>query len=408
MTEPGERPESGAGVPLCELTHVELSEQSVNRMWANIERHSVGPASARRGSPFQWRLGVWGVVVLVLGLAVSGVWLSGAGRGAASQGPLLTNTGERFQRLESQAAGSAERVSFADGSSIEAAPGASVEGLASTEREFVVLLTRGRAHFSITPGGPRRWSIETAGARVEVVGTVLSVEKTANFVIVHVESGAVLIRSSALQEGVRRLEAGHSLSLPLEEARAASVPDPAAASAEVELEATQPVEMAKPAEAAIEVAEPEKPRVRRGLGQEVPAAELWTRIDAARQAGEVAEAAQLLERLISDYPGDSRVALAAFTLGVLEFERRNRPEAAVRRFRQALDLGIAPSLREGCYLRLARAVHQLGDDRQLERVVSEYSELYPAGRHRTTLSRLITNAAGSDPNRSPVSREIAP
>jgi len=119
------------------------------------------------------------------------------------------------------------------------------------------------------------------------------------------------------------------------------------------------------------------------------AAELWTGADQARQSGDAARAAALLERLLYEHPGDSQAALGAYTLGVLQLEQLASPRAAAQRFAQALELGLATGLQESCYVRRAEALRQSGDGSELRRVASEYLRRFPAGAQREAMQRLL-------------------
>jgi hypothetical protein len=364
-----------------ELTPVPVDEWAVRRMWEGIQRRD------RTRQLGRWRGGAWGRgslalllgcgVVVLLGLVALqlGVPFRQHAVGPSAAGPLLTREARSFASVEGPLAGAPVRVELADGSSIEAFPGARVDGLASSSSEFVVLLRRGRARFLVQPGGPRRWLVETRNARVEVVGTVFSVDADEAGAGVQVEVGTVLVRSPVLPDGVQRLEAGQSL-----EVRAPASPPPPSAPAEA-----SPVPPSSPRARA--------PRATREL--HASAAALWEGADAARRDGQPARAAALLELLLRDYPGDSQVAAAAFTRGVLQLDQLGQPADAARSFRQALELGIGAALREDCYWRWARALDRAGDGGGVRRVVGDYLRAYPNGRHRNTLERLVDARAQS-------------
>jgi transmembrane sensor len=368
----------GAGLsrPLRELTQLGVDEWTVRRMWDGIQRRSAAvgsPPGRRLTSGRAVSLAVAFVLALLVG--TSWLWLRAAGEGGRSPiaaGPLLLEGGRHFDQLEAAEAGQGERASFADGSSIELEPGARVEGLATSGTEVVVLVRQGRARFSVTPGGPRRWRIETGSARVEVMGTVLSVENAAGFVAVSVEEGVVLVRSALLRDGVRRVRAGQSLrieppgALPLE----AAAP-PVVTPEELPLESSERTERA--------------PRRRPGMS----AAELWAGADQARQAGDAARAATLLERLLYEHPGDSQAALGAYTLGRLQLEQLAKPRAAAQSFQQALELGLTEALRESCYVRWAEALRRAGQGAALRGVAAEYLSHYPKGAQRQAMQRLL-------------------
>ena len=369
----------GLEAPLCRLSKPGVDEWAVRRMWEGIQKRQRAQAA---GGGARWR-----VVALasLATLALSASLLAGGGLLPASRpallqplaGPLLTREAQPFASLEGPASSGARaapaRVDFADGSSIEAAPGARVEGLASTASEFVVSVRRGRAQFRVTPGGPRLWRIEARGARVEVVGTVLSVESDDTATNVQVDEGHVLVRSPQLPGGVQSVSAGQSLRLSLQPAPAPEV------LAEPEPEPPVAAQPARPARA---------PR-----RSPPSAAELWEGADEARRSGQSARAAALLERLTRDYPDDSQVALAAFTLGVLQLDRLGQPAEAALSFQRALDLGIGKALREDVYPRWAEALERAGAPARIHAVLAEYERLYPLGRHRRAIAKRLSPPA---------------
>jgi tetratricopeptide (TPR) repeat protein len=398
--------EVGLDAPLCELSNPEIDEWAVRRMWEGIQRRKATPV---RGVSRRWRVVALATLVplasaLVLyagtqldagTLQLMASWIVAArpapassANSAAPAGPLLTREARRFESLEAPAVTSSvasvplpARVDFADGSSIEAAPGARVDALASGADEFALLLRRGRASFRVTPGGPRLWRIEAGTTRVEVVGTVLSVESDDTGTTVQVDVGRVLVRSPELPGGVQSVAAGQSLRL---EAAERSLEDRS-------LEAP----VAAPGEPDPAAAPPARsPRVGRGPTK---AAELWLAVDEARGDGRPARAAALLARLLRDYPADSQVALAAFTLGVLQLDRLAQPSEAAASFRRALELGIGAALREDAYLRWAEALDRAGAAARIEGVLAEYVARYPHGRHRSAIEHLLARPEEMSP-----------
>jgi transmembrane sensor len=372
--------------PLRQLSRQGVDERTVRRMWEVIDQRTALAGTGRR-QPRTLAIGLsaFAAVLLVVsawfGLSSTGI----GSRALATAGPLLTADGQRFEDLEASAQGASTRVTLSDGSSIEVLPGARVEGLAATSSEFVVLLRRGRARFSVTPGGPRRWLIETRGARVEVVGTVLSVESSAELVNVAVDVGVVLVRSPLLSDGVQRLGAGESLRLELHGdpdglalSEPEALPDAAAPTAK-----PQPRFGAAPLRRAIRASDED------GAARGTRAAQLWAEADRARQAGEPGRAASALERLLREHPRDSQAALAAYTLGVLQLEQLERPRAAARSFEHALGLGIASGLRESCFVRLSAALRQSGDTVGLRRIAARYLRDYPGGRQRAAMQQAL-------------------
>lgn len=332
--------------PLARALRSTVNEAAVQRMWSGIERR-LSPERAARPARPAWLALAALLVACSVGLVVSRLapW-----RQQAEPRALVLADGRAFDSIEGGGV-EAGVVRFSDGSRIEAEPGARVEALASTPSELSLLVRRGRARFFVTPGGPRRWSIDARGVRVEVVGTVLTVEAGERVVSVAVEVGAVLVRSPLLPDGVQRIAAGQDVQLVLEE------PEPAPREAGIEAEPRAEPEPAAPPQHARKPL----PRARKSPSASSsstaaaaidPARELWARADAARAAGEPELAIQLLEQLLREHSADAQAPLGAFTLGTVLAEQQ-QPERAARAFRLALELGLPSVLRELCLRRLA-------------------------------------------------------
>src|SRR5690606_3197944 len=143
-------------------------------------------------------------------------------------------------------------------------------------------------------------------------------------------------------------------------------------------------------EAALDEPAPARAPVRSTAGVATAAAALWEGADEARRNGEHARAAALLTELVEQYPADSQVALAAFTLGVLELEHLAHPFEASEWFQRALELGLGAALREDAYLRWAEALSRSRARARLLEVSAEYERLYPHGRHAAAIEALAS------------------
>lgn len=470
----------GLDAPLCELARPKVDEWAVRRIWEGIQVGKAPPPGRER--PHVAALAAFAAVASMLALVLTGTQLIASLRepppGSASAsptaalsptaapaagattsavpsssegsrgiGPLLTRDARHFELLEappaprrsvSARAGSASegettvaeataRVDFADGSSIEASPGARVEALPSRDDEFAVVVRRGLAQFRVTPGGSRRWRIDASHAQVEVLGTVLWVESDDVGSSVRVDVGRVLVRSPELPGGARVIEAGQSLRLgaPPPSPEAATAADDGSEAASPAARAQAPTgaaraSHARPARARRVERAPAAPPstrehdetssapVRARAGVASAAATLWEGADQARRNGEPAHAARLLQELVEEYPGDSQVALAAFTLGVLHLDHLGRPFDASEWFQRALELGLGAALREDAYLRWAEASSRARDRSRLAAVSAEYARLYPRGRHGTAIEELVRAAGRAPgPSRTPPAPDAA-
>src|SRR5262245_62019455 len=142
MSDESQRSQALASArPLRELTRLGVDEWIVRRMWDGIQRRSTVLAGAERrwsGAGRSPNAGLGFVLALLVAAPWLGQsWLGLHGDAAVSgspsaTGPLLLQGGQHFDQLEAAPQGASQRVSFADGSSIEAAPGARVEGLAAS------------------------------------------------------------------------------------------------------------------------------------------------------------------------------------------------------------------------------------------------------------------------------------
>lgn len=124
--------------------------------------------------------------------------------------PLRLANGLVFEGLNAETSGN-EHAKFSDGSSIHAYEGTALESLGSDHRKVVTLLSKGKATFSVIPGGKRQWVVEAGLLSVEVVGTIFTVERNSERVAVSVVRGTVLVRSAQLPNGIVRLGAGDTV-----------------------------------------------------------------------------------------------------------------------------------------------------------------------------------------------------
>lgn len=379
MTEPSTPIESSN---LRELTRDPVDEARLQDNWRAIQRRRARPQKSAR--PLALAVGIAAAAALALFV----LWPRDA-----TPGPLALADGAAFESL---AVGETE---LDDGSRITLFEDAQVSVLESSGQRVILHLESGRARFDITPGGPRRWIVEAGPARVEVVGTVFTVDRDGARVDVGVERGVVLVRAESLPDGVRRLTAGQHVTVA---PRMVAAAPPSTATAEALAQAPTEVEdSASPsAEPAAEgrwgrgessppstdppMAEHQPARpVRRG-----PTAEaLMARADEARLAGQHAEAASALRTLLERYPRDGRASMAAVTLGRLELRQRQRPAAAAQAFARALRMGLPPSLDESVRAQHVEALGRAGRTEAAQEAAAEYHRRYPNGRWTSELQR---------------------
>jgi transmembrane sensor len=313
-----------------------------------------------------------------------------------------------------------QTLRLSDKSEIRLARGAHLEPVLSTSSRFELLLARGSAEFSVTPGGPRRWAIDTGTVRVEVVGTVFRVTREEDRVEVAVARGVVLVIGEDVPGRVRKLAAGDSLSV---SARAAAAPT--ATSADEPVSASTPVTdhptpgssgaharsngTAARARGAHELqkarheADPSlngllvrsalqarkradettlrsasahagasSPQERyaqlgptglaRATAQATSIEELLDLADVARLSGHPQDAIAPLTRSLDKFRGSSQAALAAFTLGRVLLDQLSVAAPAAEAFERSIALGLPKALRADCYRRLAEAYGRAGNE----------------------------------------------
>jgi len=339
-------------------------EARAHRNWEAITRRRY--PTPKLGA----RFAMGSALVLGLGVAVALVTLALP----HAPGPLVRENGARAQGMLDQ-----REIALDDGSVITLEDGARLEVLENTGDHVRFWLHEGVAHFDVVPGGPRRWAIETGLVTVEVLGTAFSVARTVESVTVAVARGSVLVRGPTAPDGMRRLGAGESLTLPAGEqptvARVESAPAPAEATPEARArphahETVAPIENEDEDEDEIEAA---APRLRD--------------VDALRAAGRIDEAVTLLDAISNDPTAGRERALAAFTRARLELDRRGRPSDAAAAFDRAIALGLREPLREDAEARRVEALARASDTDGARRAADDYRAHHPNGRWLADVER---------------------
>jgi transmembrane sensor len=313
--------------PLKSLLDSPTDEAQISRMWGHIRERR----DARRSRTLPI---AGGVVALAAAAAIAFVNWPNEERAAGAPTALKREDGSAPAVMNEPV------VELDDGSRIELEEGARLETIENGPTRFSTLLARGTARFSVKPGGPRRWVIESGLVTVEVVGTVFTVARSDEGVHVSVERGVVIVRGERVPDRVRRLTAGESVFVAREDIAEVAPPiDPAPIAA---------------AEAVIERSEAPAPPA----FEDDPSDELGLtlrRADAARRRGDVDAAIRHLRRAAAAErtTDDPRAAIAAFTLGRLEMDARQDRAAARAAFERALALGLPDHLEPQARRRLA-------------------------------------------------------
>lgn len=330
---------------------------------------------------------------------------------------LVGADGKPFGPLETGSQGRVIRLS--DASEIRLAPFARVEPLLSSATRFELLLRRGSAEFSVTPGGPRRWLVEAGAASVEVVGTVFRVTRRAESVSVSVSRGAVLVRGEQVHGWVRRLSAGQRLDVPAQPtARMDSVRPPSPPDLRARQDTTAPTAAVDTSGQRVASGSPPAPerqrtpstRNRRRVAIAAPLFDsqadphdsydslgpagmaratmqassiesLLELADIARLSGHPQDAVAPLNRALDAFRSSPQAGLAAFTLGRVLLEQLSAPAAAAEAFERAISLYLPRSLLSDCYRRLAEAYDRAGNVSARDAVAERYRSAFPSDGH---------------------------
>jgi transmembrane sensor len=336
-------------------------EVRVKRMWEHID----GAARPQRRQASV--LVAVGSAVALAAVIVLFVWNRAVPEGLTLEGRQLAGTLASGRVLE-----------LSDESRLELDSGARLDVLESSAREVAMALREGRVHFLITPGGPRAWRIECGDVTVEVVGTVFTIDRSPERIVVSVERGSVLVRGVRVPDQVQRLEANDVLSIPAnlvvpsddtDRSEPSSSDEPTVS----ELSEAQALSQGRPAPRSTQLD---------AIGL------LLSRADDARRAGRDRDAIPLLERAIAEGHGDVRAALAAHSLARMRLDLLDEPEKAAEDFARALAIGLPPQLAEGARAGRAIALARAGSP-EAGRALLGYLEAYPQGRYRAEIERWV-------------------
>jgi transmembrane sensor len=268
------------------------------------------------------------------------------------------------------------RLALADGSAILASPHTKVDVLVNDAKLFLTALRRGAVRIEVQPGGPRRWVIECGPVSIEVVGTELEVERSADEVVVSVVRGVVVVRGARVPDHVQRLGAGDRLAISTAEAPLPQATIPAS-SGPTELEPAL-----GPASG--------RARTVPGTATASPrsnAEELIRRADAARRSGDLPLAKRLLGQSIETAQGAPSGAVAALTL--VRLTMNDDPAGAAAVLARALRAGMPHGLEEDARARLVEARARSGDSAGAGRAAREYRQRFPQGARSEEVRRWV-------------------
>jgi transmembrane sensor len=391
--------------PLATKLRPALAPERVELVWRRIAeaRHARSTSNTKR-APKLWlatgALAAAAALLVVYGPGTEPAFSKG-GRPIAAPvvQPLTLSSGTALTEITTLAA--ARTVALSDGSQLDIAPGSRLKPLDVSDRSVLLHLVQGKARFTVKPGGPRRWVVEAGSASVEVVGTRFTVERDQGAVRVEVEEGKVLVRGAAIEDGVTRLSAGESLSVPSTvEAAPAVAPTPAPTPAIApETAARKPAAPSRGRTRAAEAPAPKPTAVKEllPLGA-LDADALLALADQARMSRDYRGAIGALGRVLHEHPSDPRARLAAFTMGRIRQEELHDLAGAATAYEDALRRGLSGSLAEDCTIRLVRVRKTQVERDEIEPVrahlaARRYLARYPSGRYAAEARQLLESPA---------------
>ena len=410
--DPGERdPSRDLGlVPAFDEEQVAATWQRIAQARADRGRRR-GPAMALAA------LATLGAVALALALAVVVAGGGSAGSRREPPGPLVSRDPAVILESGAVVDSPAPRPSPAralvldDGSRVDLEARARLKVLANDGSRFMTLLDGGAAQFRVTPGGPRRWTIETALATIEVVGTVFRLDPGPTRLVVEVEHGVVVVRGDKVPNHVMRLTAGERIEITDVAAAATAAPAtpaPVAVPTRVQMPPPPPSPppslSVAPMPAVVtgpgaEAADAGTPMVAPPAGidaavaaadhvrssEPLPVDAALAEADRLRGAGRSAEAADVLERSIRADPEHLGAGLAAFTLGRLALDVLDQPDRAAAAFARVIEVDSPSGLVENAYVRRAEALIRAGRRADAAAAIDAYERAYPRGRRAASL-----------------------
>ncbi|MFN7702341.1 MAG: FecR domain-containing protein [Deltaproteobacteria bacterium] len=385
--------------PLTEHLAPAMREDQVAQTWRAIQA-----ARARESKPMFAPSAWWATATFACAAMALLVWARpwdartwGAGPVASTDPSVELSAGAT---LATHADAETRELRLDDGSVVTLAQSASLDVLANDDARFVTALRRGRCHFAVQPGGPRRWSIETGLATVEVVGTEFTVslrrsEDGVEEAVVTVDHGVVMVSGEQVPDRVQRLTAGQELVVRRSAPSAATERAEPETDTQTETEPSQPEAAAEPETAAEPgttepetAAEPEttepatelaaaaaiRPSAP-GSSSTQPALGLLDATDEADRlmaSGDPEAAAALLEQAIDRRARDAQRSLAAYQLGQISLDRLDQPDRAARAFLIVIRAGQPRTLVDDARLHRIEALVRGGRAELARRELAEW------------------------------------
>jgi len=371
--------------PLAGALRDPVAEPQLQRMWQNVKARRAAPRAPVRSAFVGAMAGVAATVAVMFTIQAlrrpEAMHARPSAPVAAQPSPLAFGNGAPIRPATALPGNLA---SFSDGSHVEMSADTRLEPLVASATEVVLRLARGRTLFDITPGGPRRWTIEAGVASIEVVGTRFVVTRALDAVRVDVERGVVLVRGTTVPDGVARLEEGQSIDVHSAPPAGVSSATPGVANGRD----------ARPAwrdsAAHGHYVEAYASLGSGGVGRETTHAasveDLLALADVARLSGHAVEAVEPLQRILAEHASSQSAPLAAVTLGRVELSL-GRPQNAAQALERALALRVPAGLEEDVYARLVEAYAKAKNTALAASAARAYRARFPAGRRLADVER---------------------
>jgi hypothetical protein len=402
--------------PLRSALRPPLEPGDEQRMWQRIAERRARRRASRRALVPALALACAGAALVLAYRANLVAPSAPAGKPAAeaARAPLRLASGAALATVDVPDGGQGRTLALSDGTRVSLAPGSLLSPRVVTAASTELELARGSARFSVQPQRGRGFAVVSGPLRVEVVGTVFAMERTADGrTSVRVEHGRVRVRAPepALGGGATTvLGAGEQLTWPpaadaaptsTEGAPATTPPTRTAAAAQrddTQAHAPSPADDAawRAAASAGDYARAYSLLGADGFARAVRSAAdpdaLLSLSDIARAAGRPAQAASALSRLLQRHADSEQAALAALTLGRLQLDALAQPGAAARSLRRAIELGLPGALYEDALARLVHAHAVAGDKAASARAAQDYRKRFPHGRYRSSVESWAASA----------------
>lgn len=319
--------------------------------WDDLrERRVLGELLEKRREARKprWRVRVAVPAAAVLAVAAAVVlWVVRPWSGAAA--PVAAAPGS--------AAPAESTMALADGSKAVLLADAAVQVQEQRPDRVHLVQRRGSVRYEVRPDPSREFVVRAADAVVRVRGTVFVVDVRDGAVEVQVQRGRVEVEHAGSK---RDLVVGESL----------RVSTTAAAPSDGLPEPDPP---ASPAPSGNDA-----PGERPGEPVVPSAASLQAAADAARIAGDNAQAAIALERLVALHPRDPRVPDALFSLGRVE-RARGRLGASARAFERCYATAPGGPLAQDALAEAAQSWSSAGNDEAARDDAAKYLKRWPRG-----------------------------